>query len=205
MIDRRSAVAGAIAALAAAPVLGREIASAELLKPGPIEDIWLGPATAKVTIIEYASLTCSRCGEFHRTTWPALKARYIDPGHARFAMRAFPLDPLSTAAFMLARSEPSRFYEVVDLLFERQRDWAYADNPAPSLRKVLEPAGFTQERIDRVLRDQTLLDGVQGVRDRAAKTFGVNATPTFFINGQRRQGALSIEDFDAAIKPILGL
>lgn len=177
---------------------------AELLKPGPQEDIWLGPADAPVTVIEYASLTCSHCARFHRTTWSDLKARHVDKGLARFALRPFPLDPLSTLGFMVALSDPARYYGIVDLLFRTQEHWAYAADPLPALRETLTKADFTQESFERVLRDQELLVRVNDVKERGAEVFKVEATPTFFINGQHRQGAISIEEFEDIIKPTLG-
>ena len=55
-----------------------------------------------MTIIEYASLTCSRCAAFHKESWPAIKAKYVETGKAKFILREFPLDPLSIGAFMVA-------------------------------------------------------------------------------------------------------
>ena len=87
-------------------------------RPGPLGDVALGPADAKVTIIEYASLTCSHCAAFHEETFPELKKRYIDTGKVRFILREFPLDPLATAGFMLARCDGEHeILPVVDLLF----------------------------------------------------------------------------------------
>ena len=82
-----------------------ERAPADLAVPGPLGDVAQGPADAKVTIIEYASMTCSHCANFHKATWPELKKRYIDTGKVRFILREFPLDPLATAGFMLARCD----------------------------------------------------------------------------------------------------
>ncbi len=82
----------------------------------------LGPADAKVTIVEYASLTCSHCAAFHKDTCPELKKRYIDTGKVRFILREFPLDPLATAGFMLARCDgEAKYYPIIDLLFEQQK------------------------------------------------------------------------------------
>ena len=194
-----ASLAAALPARAAAPD------KAELLNPGPLPDLWLGPDGAKVAIVEYASLTCGHCARFHRDTWPALKTRWVAPGHVRYTLRPFPLDPLSTVAFMLVRSEPERYYERIDLLFASQHDWTVAEKPLDALRQTLLTTGFAQESVERVLRDQTLLDAVNGVRDRGEKAFGVEATPTFFIDGQKRQGAISIDDMEAIIRPILGL
>ena len=60
----------------------------------------LGDPAAKVTVQEFFSLTCSHCAAFHHATWPALKAKYVDTGKAKFILREFPLDPLAAAGSM---------------------------------------------------------------------------------------------------------
>ena len=72
-----------------------------LMEPGPLPRHRPGLGLGAITIVEYASMTCSHCAAFHEKTWPALKAKYIDTGKAKFILREFPLDPLATAAFML--------------------------------------------------------------------------------------------------------
>ena len=68
-----------------------------------LPDLVQGSPSASITIIEYASTTCSHCAAFHETTWPELKAKYIDSGRAKFILREFPLDPLATASFVNGR------------------------------------------------------------------------------------------------------
>src|SRR5208282_1446895 len=98
--------------------------------PQPLPNIVQGSAGAPATIAEYASMTCSHCAAFHKTVWPGLKAKYIDTGKAKFILREFPLDPLATAAFMLACcAGPGKRDAVVDRLFDHQADWAFAANP----------------------------------------------------------------------------
>ena len=210
MITRRetlalmASVAGA-AAIGLRPAFAQNVAPAELMQPGPLGDVWIGPDSAKVTIVEYASLTCSHCAHFHDTTFPELKKRYLDTGQVRFTLREFPLDPLATAGFMLARSDDSaKYYPITDLLFETQKSWAFVPKPLDALRQTMRQAGFSQEKFDTVLKDQKLYDAVNAVKNRGAETFKVDSTPTFFINGQRKPGALSIDELDKIIKPILG-
>src|SRR5580698_5642937 len=89
----------------------------QLMAPGPLPDLALGSASAPVTIVEYASMTCSHCAAFHEETWPKLKAKYVDSGKVRFILREFPLDPLAAAGSMLARcAGPDRRNAIVDLL-----------------------------------------------------------------------------------------
>ncbi|MBA1158310.1 DsbA family protein [Microvirga mediterraneensis] len=187
------------------PALAQNVSAQDLAVQGPMGDIALGPADAKVTIIEYASMTCSHCAHFHATTWPELKKRYIDTGKVRFVLREFPLDPLATAGFMLARCDgKDKYYPITDLLFDQQKNWAFVDKPLDALRAMLKQAGFSQEKFDACLKDQKLYDAVNAVKNRAMEQFKVDSTPTFFINGQRHPGSLSIDELEKIIKPMLG-
>src|SRR6478672_2963888 len=128
MITRRDTLytlgAAAAAALVAGEAAAQNASVAELAVPGPLGDVWLGPADAKVTIVEYASMTCPHCAAFHQDAFPKLKERYIDTGKVRFTLREFPFDPLATAGFMLARCDgDAKYYPIVDLLFSTQKAW----------------------------------------------------------------------------------
>ena len=170
MITRRQTLqllgtAAATAYLATSlPAFAQNVAASDLAVPGPLGDVALGPENAKVTIVEYASLTCSHCANFHKTTWPELKKRYIDTGKVRFVLREFPLDPLATAGFMLARCDGNdKYYPITDLLFEQQRNWAFTDKPLDALRGLMRQAGFSQEKFEACLKDQKLSDAVNAV------------------------------------------
>ena len=178
---------------------------ADLMRPGPLNDLWLGPETAKCTIIEYASLTCSHCAQYHTETWPKLREQYVDKGLVRFTLRDFPLDPLATAGSMLARADNGvRYYPVSNLLFEHQRDWAFVDKPLDALQVMMRQAGFSQAKFEATLKDQSLYEAVNTAKDRAYKTFKVDSTPFFCINGAPLPGALSFADLEKIIKPIIG-
>lgn len=183
------------------PALAQSVNVDELMKPGPLGEKALGDENAPVTIIEYASMTCGHCASFHKRTWPDLKKEYIETGKVRFVFREFPLDPVAAAAFMLARCAPQdKYFEIVDTLFENQRSWAFTDNPYQSMLDFSKQIGFTQESFEECLTNQGLLDAVNAVKDRGANEFGVNSTPTFFINGERVSGALSIEEMGKLIE-----
>ena len=205
MTNRRQLLTGA-AGIAAAALAGGTAARAQTKLPdaGPLGDVWLGSADAKVTIVEYASMTCSHCAHFHETTWPELKKKYIDTGKVRFTLREFQLDPLATAGFMLARCNGNdKYVPMTDLLFAQQRNWAFTDKPVDALSSLVKQAGFTQESFEACLKRQDIYDAVTVVKDGGAKA-GVDSTPTFFINGQKRSGALTIAEFDKILEPLLG-
>ncbi len=212
MLSRRDALGtlgsalGAAALIHSRPALAQEVAAADLMVAGPLGDVWQGPQTAKVAIIEYASLTCSHCAQFHKVTYPELKKRYIESGQARFTLREFPLDPLATAGFMLARADNgARYYPITDLLFETQASWAFVPKPLDALAQTMRQAGFSQEKFETTLRDQKLYDAVNAVKNRGTEKFKVDSTPTFFVNGQRIKGAASLDELEKIIKPILGV
>jgi protein-disulfide isomerase len=181
-----------------------EVPVAELMQPGPLPELVLGNADAPITVVEYASMTCGHCAHFHNKVFPELKQKYIDTGKVRFIMREFPLDNLAVAASMLARcAGGDKTFPLISALFAKQDEWAFVHgDPRPELLKIAKQAGFTQESFDKCLTDQKLLDEIVAVRTRASQVFGVDATPSFFVNGKRLEG-VSIEDFDKAFAPIL--
>ena len=122
----------------------------------------------------------------------------------RFVLREFPFDPYATAAFMLARcAGPDKREAMVELLFAQQKNWAYADKPLEGLTNVVKQTGMTQDQFNACLRDRTLYDQVNQVRDTAAKKFGVDATPTFFVNGKKIEGEMSVAELDNLLAPML--
>ncbi|WP_299811156.1 DsbA family protein [uncultured Roseibium sp.] len=199
---KTTALAATALALAGTfPAFAQSVDLDELLKPGPLGDKVLGEEDAPVTIVEYASMTCGHCANFHKQTYADMKKDYIDTGKVRFIFREFPLDPVAAAAFMLARCAPAdKYFEIVDIMFEQQRSWAFTDNPYQSLLDFSKQIGFTQESFEECLTNQGMLDAVNAVKDRGAAEFGVNSTPTFFINGEKHSGALSIDELGKIIE-----
>lgn len=180
-----------------------QVPSADLAQPSPLGDIVLGSPDAPVTIIEYASMTCPHCAQFQAKTFPKLKERYIDTGKVRYIFREFPLDPLAAGAFMLARcADKDKYLSIIDLFFGTQRDWV-VPNPLQPLFNIAKQAGYNEETFNACLKNQQILDGIQNVRDHAAKVLNVESTPTFFINGKRVVGDVSIEEMEKEILPFL--
>ncbi|QND65796.1 DsbA family protein [Mesorhizobium loti] len=190
-------------AAATAPEAQGTVDVAELMKPGALPDKQLGKDDAKVTIVEYASMTCPHCAHFAETTFPDLKTKYIDTGKVRYILREFPFDPSAEAGFMLARCAKDNYYPMVDVLFRQQANWVGVQNTKDALLQISKLAGFTQESFEACLTDQKLLDDVRSVQKRGANEFKVDSTPTFFINGKTYKGAMSIEEMSAIIDPLL--
>ena len=187
------------AASAKAPEPSGTVDMAKLLEEGALPEKVMGEADAPVTIVEYASMTCGHCANFHKNTLPAIKKNYIDTGKARLVLREFPFDPRAEAGFMLARCADDKYFAMVDVLFQQQQSWVPVENAQAALLQIAKLAGFSQESFEACLTDQKLLEDVRAVRARGAEDFGVDATPTFFINGNKYSGALTVDEMSAII------
>ena len=179
---------------------------AELAQPVPLGDIVLGSASAPVTIIEYASMSCGHCADFHKTVYPKLKAEYIDTDKVRYIFREFPLDIKAAAGAMLARcigkDDPKKYHAVVDILFATQNDWVLKDT-SEQLRRIARQAGMSDETFNACLANQSMLDALKKGQEQAYEKFKVDSTPTFFVNGSRLKGGATFEDFKKLIEPNL--
>ncbi|MGE0626459.1 MAG: DsbA family protein [Hyphomicrobiaceae bacterium] len=211
--DRRTILTGlgaltVLAPLAPLPAFARgpaTVAVDELMKPGELKEMTLGNPDAKVTIVEYASLTCPHCASFHKNIYPELKSKYIDTGKVLFVFRDYPLDERAEAGSMLAHCLGGQTgLAMVSELFKRQAEWAFVPGNVVEARlfDIAKQAGFTKASFEKCLTDQKLLDQITAVAKRASTTFGVNATPTFFVNGKRLDGR-SMADFEKVIDPLL--
>jgi protein-disulfide isomerase len=195
----------ALAVALVVPLLVATPAGAE--DPGPAvtpEDRVLGNPDAPITIIEYASLTCPHCAEFDRDTLPKLKASWIDTGKAKLVFRGFPLNQQDLRAQILSRcAPPDRFFAFIDTLFQNQRSWAMADleQTTASLANIGRLGGVSADQFKACLDDGKLADAIQAQAFTAEKSYKVNSTPTFFINGTLMDpnGAQPFEVFDKVL------
>lgn len=205
-LDRRSLIAVAAAALFAvgAPAaLAQDVNVEDLHTPGQLGEKVLGPATAPVTVVEYASMSCPHCADFDRTTFDAFRLKYIDSGKVRYIFREFPLNSPAFAVAMVARCAPAdRYFDVVHAYFRSQEKWLMQSDLKAGIMAVAKDFGFTDQSFDACVANQALFEAISEVRDRGS-AFGVQATPTFFINGKKFQGALTLDELDKAIEPLL--
>jgi protein-disulfide isomerase len=169
------------------------------------DDYAIGKSDAPVTFVEYASLTCPHCADFHTNVLPAVKTEFIDTGKVRMIYRDYPLDKLALAASMIARcAGRDRDFGFIGAFFASQESWARDANPLAALGRIARVGGMSQQDVDACLKNSAIEDAVVRERLQGEKTFGVSATPTLFIGGDKVSGGVSIEQFRALVAKKLG-
>lgn len=208
--------------------LGMRTATAETMKlagvskqdPAPVEggipDMYMGSATAPITIIEYASLTCSHCAAFHANVLPKLKTAYIDTGRVKYVFRHFVLNGPDLSASVITRcAGPARFFPMLDMFFTRQQDWitpwtkVKAPNDKPSMKemallagmdKFVRPAGLSSEKVAQCLADEKIQKQIMTTRQDGLAKFDITGTPTIIINGKKFEGNHDFDTINAELK-----
>jgi protein-disulfide isomerase len=174
-------------------------------KPVALPDMALGPAKARVTIIEYASMSCPHCAAFEENVFPMLRSKYIDAGKVRFMFREFPLDITAAAASLLARcvanGDAEKYFSAVQQLFKAQD--RLMTQATETLHEIGKQSGMDEQTVDACVKDQVVLDKLSADKKFAFETLKVDVTPTFFINGEMIKGAMSFEELDATLRPLL--
>ena len=184
--SRRGVMLGAIGTLmgmslfARAPRAQPTAEQEKLLAVRPGDHV-LGKPEAATVIIDYFSLTCPHCANFHATVLPAVRGDWIDSGKAKFIYRHFPSDSIATHASQLTEcAGPAKFYDTVDALFRSQVDWLTATDPEAEMVKLLQGGGLVA---GNCLANDQLLDKV--IDDvQSGQMLRVRGTPTLFVNGQ---------------------
>ena len=198
----------ALAGFSPLRLIGQAMAQSatDVAKPVSLPDMALGPASAAVTITEFASMTCPHCAAFDKDVFPKIKSEYVDTGKVRYVFREFPLDIKAAAGSMLARciakDDAGKYFAVIDMLFKQQNDWV-VKNTAETLTRIGKQAGLTQQAVEDCLKDQALLDKIAADQKYANEVLKVNSTPTFFINGEMVKGEQSFEEFSKRINAML--
>ena len=201
ILDRRALIGTGLAASGLALTATPAIARAAPL-PAAEGDMALGSPTAKVQVVEYASLSCTHCAHWNNEVFPAFKTRFIDTGKVRYVFREFLTEPYQFAAagYLLARRVgPARYFEVLDAIFRQQAAIYESQDLWGGLLKIGKGFGLTEAQFTAALQDKAALDAVNARVEKAAERDKIEVTPTFFINGDRREGGLSIEDLAKAI------
>jgi protein-disulfide isomerase len=176
-----------------------------LAKPPALPDMALGKDKAPITIIEYSSLTCPHCAAFEENVFPMLRSKYIDTGKVRFVSREFPLEMKAAAASMLARciaaNDATRYFDAITMLFKQQD--AVIEHAVETLKEVGGHFGMSEQDVDTCEKNQEQLDKIAADQKFAFEQLKVDATPTFFINGDISKGSMSFEELDKRLTKLL--
>ena len=195
-------VAGGAAMAAAASGRAAFAQAAEALKVLDRDHI-LGKADAPITIVEYASLTCPHCAQFHGQILPELKKKWIDSGRARLVYRDFPLDRMALQAAQIAEcAGKDRYFGVLELLFQQQEKWASSRDGIGEIGRILRIAGIGDAEIRQCLANEAIANDAVLADYQSGEKAGVTGTPTLFINGQKLGAPRSFADVDAFLEKL---
>jgi protein-disulfide isomerase len=203
------AALAAVSAVAPQALIGEAMAQSAMgalvAKPVALPDMALGSAKASVTITEYASMSCPHCAAFEQNVFPMIRSKYIDTGKVRYVFREFPLDIKAAAVSMVARcmagDDAEKFFGAIDIMF-KQQDQLMRDTQE-SLKRIGGQAGMSGDAVEVCVKNQAMLDKLSADEQFANETLKVDATPTFFINGEMSKGAMSFEEMEQKIKAAL--
>jgi protein-disulfide isomerase len=161
----------------------------------------LGDPDAPVTIVEFASTSCPHCANFHANRLPWLKEAFIETGRAKLEYRDFPLNAPALWGAMLAHcAGPDRYFAYLDLIFKRQPDWAFTDEPQAELKDVAKQAGMSGADFDACMANESLQNAVIEARKDGIENYDIQSTPTFLIDGEYLRGVPTEEDFAKSIE-----
>lgn len=172
----------------------------ELAETGPLEERALGKAGAPVTVIEYASLGCPICAEFHRSVFPRFKADFIDTGKVRYIYREFPIGASPAAAAHAVRCADAKdYFRLNDQFMARSGQWNARNPDNDLLYKIVKDTGLSRTAFDSCMANQEIQEGVNWVKLRGRK-LGVKGTPTFFINDDKVRGVLTYDEMKTIVE-----
>jgi len=172
---------------------------------GP-EDRFIGKADAPVTIIEYASMTCSHCAHFVTTVLPDVKKRLIETGKAKLVYRDFPLDGVALKAAMAARcAAPDTYFNLVELIFSNQERWLSNKDPMDGLQQLTALTGMSAETFKACTNDAEMEKSIVAGVKAAQEKFDIKSTPTFIFNNGANimPGGQSIEKFEEIVNTLM--
>ena len=195
-ITRRRFIAAGVCATSLLATSGSVRASDDILDRALAPRV-MGRDDAPIHVIEYYSMTCGHCADFHNNTFPKVEAKLIDEGIVRFEMRPFPLDGLALRAHALVRAVPEvKFFPLVKMLLAKQPVWVRAADPVAELQKMARLAGVGADEFNAIMRNRPLLEGIVDIRQQGMEQWKISATPSFIVNDELTiSGNRTYEDF----------
>jgi protein-disulfide isomerase len=189
-------VAASVLALAACSKSGSTVGAAG------DQDMSLGNPTAKVTVAEYASASCPHCAEFNNTVFQDFKKKYVDTGRVHYVFHEFLTPPVQFAAagFLTARcAGKDKYFDVLDAIYRQQADIYKSNDLRGGLLKIALSTGMSEKQFTDCIGDEKALAALNARVESAAQKDGIQATPTFIINGNKLEGEQTLAKLDEAI------
>jgi protein-disulfide isomerase len=189
------------------PVGGREVIEkpslADVFAPSPLPEMSWGRTDAPVTIVQYASLTCRHCKNFHEVTFPDLKRTYIDTGKVRYILREFPIGKTSGMATITLRcAAPDKYLDLYAKFMSQQSAWVSQDVRLDPIFAVAQQVGMKRPEFDACRENQGMIENLKWVKDRGRK-LGIVGTPNYFVGDQLIKKELTMADIRALVEPKL--
>ncbi len=176
----------------------------EIINAKTDEEFFLGNKDAKITVIEYASMTCVHCANFHKQVYPKIKKNYIDTNKIKFIFRDFPLDKQALFGSVLAKCAPKdKYFDFVKLILTNQKKWVSNDDAfINKLQHIGKLAGLNENKINSCFKDEKLVDNIIKTRSIGEKKYNINSTPSLIIN-EKKYSAMSYENFEKIIENLI--
>ena len=169
-------------------------------------DFYIGEPEAPVTIIEYASMSCSHCADFHNETFDDLKSEYIDTGKVKFVFRDFPFNYPALAGSMILSCVPEDVrYDYMNVLYQLQSKWVNRDPTVTKkeLYKIMQSGGMTKDEFDSCYSNLDIENELLEAVMAAQNDFNIRSTPSFIVNGNLVEGNKNTKEFRQIIDKIL--
>ncbi len=172
------------------------------------DDYILGDVNAPVTLIEYASVSCPACANWHATVYPEFREKYVETGKVNYVFRPFPTPPVQMAdtGHLLAYcGKREDYFTNIKLQFDRQRqiiDMFQSRRGREAYISLAQASGLSEDDLVSCLQNEDIRERYDAVI-QSGIDLGVTGTPSFFVNDEK-VNAFLLEDLEKFILPALG-
>jgi len=166
----------------------------------------IGSPDAPVTITEFSSLSCPHCASFHANTLPSLKTDYIDTGKVKFVFMDFPLNQQALHGTLLLKCvDAQQRYELMELLFKQQHQWAFEGDHQTKLKQYASLLGLSSDKANQCMNDTATEKNVLMGMKAASTQYQISSTPSFLIQPGNKviSGAVPYGTFSTEIENLL--
>jgi len=181
---------------------------ADISKFERADDYGIGSETANIVVVEYASVVCGHCANWHSTVYPDFKKKYVDTGKVRYVFRSFPTAPaeLADAGHMIAMcAGEDNYFKNIKLQFDRQKqifDSAGKGKAREAYVSLAKASGLSEDGFIECIQNKEIREKYDETV-QSGYDLGVSGTPSFFINGEKHK-VYDLESIEAVILPMLG-